>query len=175
MHQCMWVHENFIFNCILIQVHKKFRLNKAPFTCVLSVLEGKAAPSCSSSIAIPHRLTYVLRFLAEGGYQHGLGNNYDIPMTQSTFYWVLNNNLSDDEKSTLQFEIEWIMADFTPKKKNCPEQLQDLKQRHGTKIPIKIFLKNNFTKNYNIPKMLYLYLEIKKRGEREKLYLLFYH
>ncbi|XP_036322455.1 uncharacterized protein LOC118736485 [Rhagoletis pomonella] len=87
---------------------KNFRLNKAAFTYVLSVLEEKAAPSC-------------LRFLAEGGYQHGVGKDYDIPMAQSTFCCVLkdvlallqthicphwiNLNLSDDEKRQAKMDL----------------------------------------------------------------------
>ncbi|XP_055902385.1 putative nuclease HARBI1 [Eupeodes corollae] len=65
---------------------KNFRLNKAAFKYILEELDQELDPCVfSCSISPISRLAAVLRFIAEGGYQHGVGKDFEIGMAQSTF------------------------------------------------------------------------------------------
>ncbi|XP_055912672.1 putative nuclease HARBI1 [Eupeodes corollae] len=70
---------------------KNFRLNKDAFKYVLEELEAELEPGVLSTSMTPIcRLSAVLRFLAEGGYQLGTGNDFKNAMAQST----ISTNLS---------------------------------------------------------------------------------
>ncbi|XP_053949332.1 putative nuclease HARBI1 [Anastrepha ludens] len=89
---------------------KNYRLNEAAFLYVLSVLDGNARSMRSCSVSSLQRLSSVLRFLAEGGYQHEVGKDFDIPMAQSTFCGVLkyvwvNLDLSNEEKRQAKMDF----------------------------------------------------------------------
>ncbi|XP_054727207.1 putative nuclease HARBI1 [Anastrepha obliqua] len=105
---------------------KNYRLNKAAFLYVLSVLDGNARSMRSCSISSLQRLSSVLRFFAEGGYQHGVGKDFDIPMAQSTFCGVLKDVLH-----TLQCHLcpQWVNLDLSNEEKR--QAKMDFYQKYG--------------------------------------------
>ncbi|XP_053955242.1 putative nuclease HARBI1 isoform X1 [Anastrepha ludens] len=80
----------------------------------------------SCSISSLQRLSSVLRFFAEGGYQHGVGKDFDIPMAQSTFCGVLKDVLH-----TLQCHLcpQWVNLDLSNEEKR--QAKMDFYQKYG--------------------------------------------
>ncbi|XP_055904483.1 uncharacterized protein LOC129940244 [Eupeodes corollae] len=94
---------------------RNFRLNKAAFKYVLDLLKQEYDPGVfSSSISLICRLAAVLRFLGEGGYQLGVGNDYEVGMAQSTFSSNLTNVLKALERRLCHL---WIQLEMTETEK----------------------------------------------------------
>lgn len=80
-----------------------FRINKDDFIYLLNKLENRLKLTTRiSSITPIIKLSATLRFLAEGGYQTGCGNEYLSGLAQSTFSKVLTQiiNILEEEICT---------------------------------------------------------------------------
>ncbi|XP_053959721.1 putative nuclease HARBI1 [Anastrepha ludens] len=74
---------------------KQFRLNKIAFQYVLNILKREMLPVIKTwSISPELKLEACLRFFAEGGYQNGTGQDFNIGMAQSTVSIVLSEVLN---------------------------------------------------------------------------------
>lgn len=70
---------------------KNFRLNKAAFRYVLKELKSNLPKVVKSSSITPEfKLAATLRFLAEGGYQNGVGQDCFVGMAQPTVSLILS-------------------------------------------------------------------------------------
>ncbi|XP_055837670.1 putative nuclease HARBI1 [Episyrphus balteatus] len=95
---------------------KHFRLNKPAFKYVLRELKRQLPPVArSSSISPELKLAASLRFLAEGGYQHGVGQDFNLGMAQSTISVVLSEVLNILE---VQLCPRWISLAMTEEEKS---------------------------------------------------------
>ncbi|XP_065356305.1 putative nuclease HARBI1 [Calliphora vicina] len=83
-----------------------YRVNKAAFTYILDTLTN-FLPAAKKSFGIPPiiKLSACLRFFAEGGYQKGVGRDYEVGMAQSTISEVLSKVLDVLEQSLCD---QWI-------------------------------------------------------------------
>ena len=72
-----------------------FRVSKEIFLHLLGKIEGKVKPA-TKSISVPAiiKLTAALRFFAEGGYQKGTGNDFNVGLAQSTMSKTLKEILN---------------------------------------------------------------------------------
>lgn len=118
---CMWVW------CALMQEKKlsfprfigNFRLNKDAFRYVLRTISPRLGNACRSTrIAKTLRLAGTMRILAEGSYQRGAGNDFNVGLAQSTMSNVfiecvdamfaelcakwISFQMTDDEKSEIK-------------------------------------------------------------------------
>lgn len=85
---------------------KQFRLNKPAFRYLLSILENNLRTGVRSTYISPEiKLATFLRFLAEGGYQNGTGNDYNVGLAQPTVSVVLCEVLNIFERVLCP---EWI-------------------------------------------------------------------
>ncbi|XP_036322241.1 uncharacterized protein LOC118736254 [Rhagoletis pomonella] len=74
---------------------KYYRLNKPGFQYLLDVLTANTeAPKKAFAISPIAKLSGCLRFLAEGGYQTGVGKDCDVSLAQSSFSKVLTEVLT---------------------------------------------------------------------------------
>ncbi|XP_067637597.1 uncharacterized protein [Eurosta solidaginis] len=74
---------------------KQFRLNKLAFQYVLDILRREMPPARNSwSISPELKLESCLRFFAEGGYQNGTGQDFNIGKAQSTVSTALSDVLN---------------------------------------------------------------------------------
>ncbi|XP_055902903.1 putative nuclease HARBI1 [Eupeodes corollae] len=94
---------------------QRFRLNKAAFKYVLRELKQKLPPIVrSSSVSAELKLAACLRFLANGGYQDGVGQDFNFGMAQSTISVVLSDVLAILEE---QLCPKWITLAMTDEEK----------------------------------------------------------
>lgn len=102
---------NLIFRFI-----KNFRLSKAAFSYVLKELKTKLPPVIKSSSLTPEfKLAACLRFLAEGGYQNGVGQDHFVGIAQPTVSVVLSEVLDILETTLCP---NWISLKMTEDEKN---------------------------------------------------------
>lgn len=77
---------------------------------MLGILDEEfGGPTKSSSITSLSRLVAFLRFFAEGGYQHGVGKDYDVGMTQPTVSKTISLLLNVFERKLCSIWINFIM------------------------------------------------------------------
>lgn len=93
---------------------KHFRLPKSAFQYVLGEIEKSFPPKRSSALCPEEKLAVTLRFLAEGNYQHGTGQDFNIAIGQSTFSKVLNECLKVMEQKLC---AKWITLRMTDEEK----------------------------------------------------------
>ncbi|XP_055903698.1 uncharacterized protein LOC129939635 [Eupeodes corollae] len=98
---------------------KYYRVNKVVFKYLLDILSRSCDPA-KKSFAIPTitKLSACLRFFAEGGYQTGVGKDYNVGLAQPSFSKVLAEVLNVLKE---QLCPEWIKVCQTAaeKKKSC--------------------------------------------------------
>lgn len=89
-------------------------MSKPIFKYLLDVLVHSLSPA-KKSFAVPAivKLSACLRFFAEGGYQKGVGNDYEVALSQSSFSAVLSEVLEIFESSLCPQWICWL----TPEQK----------------------------------------------------------
>lgn len=74
------------FKCFIFRFKKNFRLNKAAFQYVLEQLKSEIPPSVrSGSVSFECKLAACLRFFAEGPYQRGVAQDFNVAIAQPTF------------------------------------------------------------------------------------------
>ena len=72
-----------------------FRISKEIFLNLLDIIERKIKPPIkSTSVPAVIKLTAVLRFFAEGGYQKRTGNDFNVGLAQSTMSKTLTEMLN---------------------------------------------------------------------------------
>ncbi|XP_058122773.1 putative nuclease HARBI1 [Anopheles coustani] len=64
---------------------KSFRESKDIFVSILRDIEPRFAPVKGRGLTVKEKLAAALRFLAEGSYQHGVGQDYVVAIAQPTF------------------------------------------------------------------------------------------
>lgn len=77
-----------------------FRVSKTLFTAIHSKIEARLAPKHKHGLTSQEKLAATLRFLAQGSYQQGVGNDFTVAVGQSTF-----SNLFDETLRALEIEI----------------------------------------------------------------------
>ncbi|XP_055910815.1 putative nuclease HARBI1 [Eupeodes corollae] len=89
-----------------------YRLNKPAFKLLLDIITN-AVPPTKQKFGIPPivKLAACLRFFAEGGYQKGVGKDYEIGIAQSTFSLVLSEVLGILEETLCPQWISWPTPD----------------------------------------------------------------
>lgn len=99
---------------------KSFRLSKDAFKYILEeisdVIQGKNAHAIQPII----KLAAVLRFFAEGNYQHGIGQDFNISIAQPTFSKILIEVLNAFE--TKQLLSKWISIQMTNEEKTTSKR-----------------------------------------------------
>ncbi|XP_049277617.1 putative nuclease HARBI1 [Anopheles funestus] len=91
------------------QFLKNFRISKEIFTEILEEIAPKFPPVHSSGMTIKQKLAATLRFLADGSYQNGVGNDFNVAVAQSTFSTILNQTLKILEESLCP---KWITLEM---------------------------------------------------------------
>lgn len=87
---------------------KNFRINKEAFKYILSELEDKIKSETRLGCLRPiDKLAACLRFFAEGNYQHGVGKDWQLNISQSTFSKILSEVLVAFEEILC---LKWISA-----------------------------------------------------------------
>ncbi|XP_052889214.1 putative nuclease HARBI1 [Anopheles moucheti] len=82
---------------------RNFRLNKTLFNHVLQMIESEITPHHNRGLSAKEKLAATLKFLAQGSYQQGVGNDFTVPMAQSTFSEVLDETLRAMEKELARY------------------------------------------------------------------------
>uniref|UniRef100_A0A182PWY8 DDE Tnp4 domain-containing protein n=1 Tax=Anopheles epiroticus TaxID=199890 RepID=A0A182PWY8_9DIPT len=81
---------------------RNFRVSKSIFNHILSLIAPEISPRHNKSLTAKQKLAATLKFLAQGSYQQGVGNDFTIPMRLSTFSEVLDETLKVMEKCLSQ-------------------------------------------------------------------------
>ncbi|XP_055918682.1 putative nuclease HARBI1 [Eupeodes corollae] len=104
-------------NCLRFNRFKQFfRLTKEAFKYLLDEISDKISiRHCSSSIPIILRLAVTLRILAEGSYQHGAGNDFNLGLAQPTVSKFLKEIINVIERHICP---KWIRFQMTPAEKS---------------------------------------------------------
>ena len=76
---------------------------------ILSAIEPHFNSATSKAIQIKHKLAATLRFLAEGSYQHGVGQDFNSPVCQSTFSKLFDETLKIMESTLCP---QWISIEM---------------------------------------------------------------
>lgn len=99
---------------------KNFRLSKESFMYVLNEIKDEIKPQ-QRSPAIPNviKLAATLRFLAEGGYQHGIGQDVNIALAQQTMSKVITEVCTAIENKLCP---KWINFNLTEVEKRKSKQ-----------------------------------------------------
>ncbi|XP_036340840.1 putative nuclease HARBI1 [Rhagoletis pomonella] len=106
---------------------KYYRVNKAAFQYLLEVLTTHVLPAKKQFAVSPIvKLSGVLRFFAEGGYQTGVGKDHDVSVAQSSLSKILTEVLEIFEKHLCP---KWIQVAKTAEEKR--KIAQALYVRHG--------------------------------------------
>lgn len=101
--------------CDYYRFKKNFRLSKNAFKYVLEELNKNLPPVTKSSSLTPEfKLGACLRFLAEGGYQNGVGQDCFVGMAQSTVSVVITEVIEILEKVLCP---KWITLEMTEEDK----------------------------------------------------------
>lgn len=74
------------FKIFIFRFKMNFRLNKTAFKYVLEQLSAEIPPAVrSGSVSLECKLAACLRFFAEGGYQRGAAQDFNVAIAQPTF------------------------------------------------------------------------------------------
>lgn len=96
---------------LLCSFKELYRLNKPAFSDLLSHISHHYKPRRSDAIPTVLKLTATLRFLAEGGYQRGVGQDFLLAMSQPTVSAVIAETLDVLERIKCAEEIHFKMTD----------------------------------------------------------------
>ena len=72
----------FFSNLIFV---RNFRVSKSLFKKILHLIAPELKPRHKRGLKAKQKLAATMKFLAQGSYQLGVGNDFTIPMAQSTF------------------------------------------------------------------------------------------
>lgn len=72
---------------------KNFRISKRLFVQIRDKIAPSITPNHPRGLSASEKLAATLKFLAQGTYQLGVGNDFTVPMAQSTFSETLNQTL----------------------------------------------------------------------------------
>ncbi|XP_049294455.1 putative nuclease HARBI1 [Anopheles funestus] len=72
---------------------QNFRIPKTLFNEILNKIEPLIAPKHNRGLSAKEKLAITSRFLAQGSYQQGVGNDFIMPIGQSTFSETLDQTL----------------------------------------------------------------------------------
>lgn len=72
---------------------KSFRLNKIAFQYVVSEMQDEMPSVVKLGLTPKQKLAACLRFFAEGSFQYGAAQGFDVAIAQSTFSKVLSEML----------------------------------------------------------------------------------
>lgn len=171
------------FYKISLRFSRHYRVNKAAFTYLLQMLT-ESLPPAKKKCAIPPivKLSACLRFFAEGGYQKGVGRDYEVAMAQSTFSEVLSEFLNALEVSLCSKWISYptreenrISAQEFYRKFGIPGVLGCIDGTHVTTIAPKegkhlyYNRKGRFSLNVTLVSFKYMYVAF------HRTYILFQH
>ncbi|XP_058127713.1 putative nuclease HARBI1 [Anopheles ziemanni] len=76
-----------------IAFRKNFRISKKLFIQIRDKIAPHIGPHHPRGLSVSEKLAATLKFLAQGSYQLGVGNDFTVPMAQSTFSETLNETL----------------------------------------------------------------------------------
>ncbi|XP_017461357.1 PREDICTED: putative nuclease HARBI1 [Rhagoletis zephyria] len=93
-----------------------FRLSKEAFSYLLENITPSITSMCSAAIPPILKLACVLRFFADGSYQKGIGNDFEIGFAQATVSVVLREILNIFESVICP---EWIQIQMTADEKQA--------------------------------------------------------
>lgn len=98
-----------IHKCIIcFRFVNYFRISKDLFKHLLGILDEKLGPTVGSASVLPiTKLAAVLRFLAEGSYQKGAGNDIFVGVAQPTMSKILSEVVEVFEKYVCTTEIKF--------------------------------------------------------------------
>ncbi|XP_040159184.1 putative nuclease HARBI1 [Anopheles arabiensis] len=82
---------------------RNFRVNKRLFKKILHLIAPELKPRHNRGLKAKQKLAATLKFLAQGSYQLGVGNDFTIPMAQSTFSEVLHETLRAMQTKLLKY------------------------------------------------------------------------
>uniref|UniRef100_A0A182I8H0 Uncharacterized protein n=1 Tax=Anopheles arabiensis TaxID=7173 RepID=A0A182I8H0_ANOAR len=82
---------------------RNFRVNKSLFKKILHLIAPELKPRHNRGLKAKQKLAATLKFLAQGSYQLGVGNDFTIPMAQSTFSEVLHETLRVMQTKLLKY------------------------------------------------------------------------
>ncbi|XP_055904788.1 putative nuclease HARBI1 [Eupeodes corollae] len=91
-----------------------FRLNKEAFLYILNLIESNFPERRSVSVPTILKLAATLRFLAEGGYQKGVGNDFNLGLAQPTFSIILKEVINFLEEYLCPL---WIKMELSEEEK----------------------------------------------------------
>lgn len=96
----------------MFRFKKNFRLDKFAFLYVLEQLSSELTPTRKSfGITAQAKLCVFLRFVAEGSYQHGVGQDYGISLAQSSVSECISQVLDILEKKLCPVWIQLNMSE----------------------------------------------------------------
>ncbi|XP_049301680.1 putative nuclease HARBI1 [Anopheles funestus] len=72
---------------------KKFRISKEIFLDILEKIAPFITPKHNRGLSAKQKLAATLKFLAQGSYQQGVGNDFTVPMGQSTFSEIFDETV----------------------------------------------------------------------------------
>lgn len=93
-----------------------FRLNKEAFRFVLSEIAEHVPDNRNGGLSTEQKLAAVLRFLAEGSYQRGVGNDHHVAVAQPTLSKILSEVLEVMER---QLCPKFIVMAMTEQEKDA--------------------------------------------------------
>lgn len=109
--------DNFMFRIFLIRRFiNNFRLSKDAFSYLLNEISGILRPQIRLD-AIPNviKLATLLRFCAQGTYQNGVGNDFNVGLAQPTVSLVLKEMIDVVENFICP---QWIKFNYTDEEKS---------------------------------------------------------
>uniref|UniRef100_A0AAG5DR12 DDE Tnp4 domain-containing protein n=1 Tax=Anopheles atroparvus TaxID=41427 RepID=A0AAG5DR12_ANOAO len=92
-----------------------FRINKRLFLEIHEKIARTIGPKHTRGLTALHKLAATLKFLAQGSYQRGVGNDFTIPIGQSTFSKVFDQTLR-----VIQRELKhYVSMDMSEEEKSA--------------------------------------------------------
>ncbi|XP_052895490.1 putative nuclease HARBI1, partial [Anopheles moucheti] len=105
---------------------QNFRIPKLLFEEILGKISPYISPKHNRGLTATEKLATTLRFLAQGSYQLGVGNDYNIAIGQSTFCETLDQTLA-----VLERELAYVInMDLTEHEKS------DARRYFYSKLPV---------------------------------------
>lgn len=88
-----------------------YRLTKPAFADLLNQISSHFKPTRSDGIPPVLKLATTLRFLAEGGYQHGVGQDFLVAIAQTTVSVVISETVTILEQQKCADEIRFPLTE----------------------------------------------------------------